>query len=467
MPLTRTDRLLVLGLVALNLALKLAWTGAAELAHDEPFTVFWSQRPLTELWAMFRSENNPPLYFFLIKVWSWIVPFEAGWLRVPSAVASSLVVWPLFLLAHRSGDRRVAVLAAILFTCSNHHYGFAHEVRAYALFTLLTTTGMWLLTRAIQRPEQGVKLMLHLSMLNVVLVYTHFFGWLVVGLQGVMVLLLPEMRHLRRGFAFGAAMTLCWFLPYGIIFMERMTQSVGQGTWLEAPVPEELYNMIWRWSNAPVLAVGFLVVIVIASFRDRLRSFGLRMALIWAFVPLVGMFAVSFSIPIFLDRYLVYAAPGFALAVAFSMPIILPSERIRTAVMAFAGLGMLATFTPWNVTGPHPGRVVQVEEAWCEGSCSVEVVPRWYWLTYLATKDIRSLQQPTSEHMAYANALEWRSDAAVTSAPTDTLPVALLIDAGSELVDPERNRYRELRAIYSRVDSVEADHKVWVYRFRR
>jgi hypothetical protein len=179
------------------------------------------------------------------------------------------------------------------------------------------------------------------------------------------------------------------------------------------------------------------------------------------------MFAVSFSIPIFLDRYLVYAAPGFALAVAFSMPIILPSERIRTAVMAFAGLGMLATFTPWNVTGPHPGRVVQVEEAWCEGSCSVEVVPRWYWLTYLATKDIRSLQQPTSEHMAYANALEWRSDAAVTSAPTDTLPVALLIDAGSELVDPERNRYRELRTIYSRVDSVEADHKVWVYRFRR
>jgi hypothetical protein len=77
------------------------------------------------------------------------------------------------------------------------------------------------------------------------------------------------------------------------------------------------------------------------------------------------------------------------------------------------------------------------------------------------------LQQPTSEHMAYANALEWRSDAAVTSAPTDTLPVALLIDAGSELVDPERNRYRELRTIYSRVDSVEADHKVWVYRFRR
>jgi mannosyltransferase len=467
MPLTRTDRLLVLGLVAINLAVKLAWSGANELAHDEPFTVFWSQRPFAELWAMFRTENNPPLYFLVIKVWSLFTPFEAGWLRVPSAVASALVVWPLFLLAMRFGGRHVALLSSVLFTCSNYHYGFAHEVRAYALFTLLTTTGMWLLVRAIQRPEQGIKLMLHLSMLNVVLVYTHFFGWLVVGLQGLLVFLLPEMRPLRRDFLFGAVMTLCWFLPYGIIFLERMTQSVGQGTWLEAPVPEELYNMIWRWSNAPVLAVTFLALLVAALWKDRSRSPGIRFALVWALVPLLGMFAVSFAVPMFLDRYLVYAAPGFALLVALSVASLFGNTYVRNGTMAALGLGMVATFTPWKDAGPHPGRVARLEKEWCGGACSVEVLPRWYWITHLAAKDIRSLRRSTAQHMAYANALEWRSDAAVSSAPTDTLPVALLIDAGSELVDPERTRYRELRAMYGQVDSLEADHKVWVYRFRR
>lgn len=449
------------------MALKLGWLGVNELAHDEPFTVFWSQRPLPELWAMFRTENNPPLYFLLIKAWSAVVPFEAAWLRVPSAVFSAMAVWPLFLLGRHFGGRGPALLAAVLFTCSNYHYGFAHEVRAYSLFTLLTATGMWLLVRATDRPGAEMRLMLHLSMLNTVLVYTHFFGWLVVGLQGLMVHTLPVMRPLRRGFLFGAALTLGWFLPYGVIFLERMAQSVGKGTWLTPPVPEELYNMVWRWSNAPVLTVVFLALFLAAVWMDRLRSEGLRLAMLWAFVPLFGMFAVSFVVPMFLDRYLVYAAPGFALLVALSMVVLFRNARVRYGVIGALGLGMAATFTPWKDTGPHPSRVVKAEAEWCAGSCSVEVLPRWYWITHLAARDIRSLQRPTSLHMAYRDVAGMRADAGVPSAPVDTPPVAMVIEAGAALVDPERRWYAEMRAIYPRVDSLEADRKVWVYRFSR
>lgn len=466
MPPARADRLLLLALLALNLVLKLLWLGVNELAHDEPFTVFWSQRPLTELWAMFRTENNPPLYFLLIKAWSAGVPFEAAWLRIPSALFSALAVWPLFLLARRFSGRGAAILAAVLFTCSNHHYGLAHEVRAYSLFTLLTITGMWLLVRAADRPAAGIRPMLQLSMLNVVLVYTHFFGWLVIGLQGLLVLMLPELRSNRRGYLLGAAVTAGAFLPYAFIFLERMTQSVGQGTWLTPPVPEELYNMLWRWSNAPVLTVAFLALIVAAGGKDRLRTSGLRFAALWAFVPLLGMFAVSFAVPMFLDRYLVYAAPGFALLVALSAEALFSRRAAQRSAMAVLGLGMAATFTPWRDTGAHPSRVVQVEQEWCADGCSVEVLPRWYWLTHLAAKDIHSLRRPTDQHMAYFAGSGRRSDAQVPSAPLDTMPNAIVIDAGAHLVDPERSWYRELRAIYPHVDSVEADRKVRVYRFR-
>lgn len=467
MPLHRTDRLLLFGLVAVNLVLKLSWLDVTELAHDEPFTVFWSQRPWAELWAMFRTENNPPLYFLLIKAWSAVAPFEAAWLRVPSAVFSALAVWPLFLLARHLGGSGAAVLASMLFTCSNYHYGFAHEVRAYSLFTGLTMTGMWLLMRATQRPGQEMKAMLHLSMLNVALVYTHFFGWLVVGLQGLLVFVLPELRPLRRGFLFGAVLTLCWFLPYGFIFLERMSQSVEQGTWLTPPVPEELYNMVWRWSNAPVLTVVFLALIVVAVGKDRLRSTGLRFALVWAFVPLLGMFAVSFAVPMFLDRYLVYAAPGFALLVALSVVGLFRNERLQAGAIGALGLGLVATFAPWKDSGPNPSQVVKAEQELCAGACSIDVLPRWYWITHLAAEDINSLRRPTDQHLAYFAGTGRRSDGQVPSAPMGTMPNAIVIDAGAHLVDPERSWYRELRAIYPHVDSVQADRKVWVYRFRR
>lgn len=462
-----TDKALAGLFLAAALVLRLAWLGVNELAHDEPFTVFWSQRPWPELWAMFRTENNPPLYFLLTKAWSAATPFTAAWLRVPSALFGALAVWPLFLLARHFGGRAAAALTCILFICSNYHQGFAHEVRAYSLFTLLTTTGLWLLVRATQRPGQEVRSMLHLSMLNVVLVYTHFLGWLVVGLQGSLVLLLPTMRPLRRGFLFGAGITLAWFLPYGLIFLERMTHSVGHGTWLTPPVPEELYNMLWRWSNAPVLTVAFLALIAAGLWKDRLRSAGLRLALTWALVPLLGMFAVSFAVPMFLDRYLVYAAPGYALLVGLSVEALFRNERARTGTIAALGLGMAATFTPWKDNGLHPSRVVRVEREQCAGTCAVEVLPRWYWLTHLAAQDLRSLQRPTRQHPAYADGSHRSFEADLPLAPTDTVPATLVIDAGSHFVDPERRWYARLRAAYPKVDSVEADRKVWVYRFSR
>ncbi|MBK6891867.1 MAG: hypothetical protein IPH00_01700 [Flavobacteriales bacterium] len=67
---------MIAALLVLNLALKLCWTGVNELAGDEPFTVYWAQRPLSELFGMLLTENNPPLYFLLMHGWSQMVPLD-------------------------------------------------------------------------------------------------------------------------------------------------------------------------------------------------------------------------------------------------------------------------------------------------------------------------------------------------------------------------------------------------------
>ena len=457
-----TSRWLLPGLVLLNLVLKGLWLGVNEMAHDEPFTVYWSQRSLAELWAMMRTENNPPLYFLLIKGWSALVPFETAWLRVPSAVFSALTVWPLYLLARSLSGTRAALTCCLLFTFTNYHYGFAHEVRAYSLFALLAVLGMWLIVRSKYKLHQGWNSALALALVDILLVYTHFFGWLLVGIQLLTVLFLPEFERQRRMVLTGLALCLLAYLPYAAIFLARFGQSVSQGTWLEAPVPEELYNMIWRWSNRPVLAVLFLVTILVAAWRTKLSDLGLRLGLLWAFAPLLGMFMASFVAPIFLDRYLVYAAPGFALLVAASISTAVPNERITVALSVGACMGMLASFTPWQDTGLHPSRVVAQAEAWCGQRCNLRVLPEWYWLNYNAAENIVYLRDPMPDHLP-VDGSHARGEY-VRGVPMSTVVV---VDAGSSVQDPQRSWYQKLRADHVTVDSILADHKVWVYRFQR
>jgi len=463
---SRTDRLLLAALLLLNLVLKCSWLGLDPLFNDEPFTVYWSQQPWKELWAMLATENNPPLYFLLMKAWSTVVPFEEAWLRLPAAVFSSLVVLPLYRIALFTGGRRAALVATLLFTCTNYHYGFAHEVRAYALFTLLTVTSAWLLVRSCRAGVRYTTLLL--AVVNVLLVYTHFFGWLVIGLQGVLVLLLPELRGARRSVGIAAAAALVSYLPYLPLFAARMGQSVGQGTWLEPPQVEELYNMLWRWSNQPVLVVGFIVVIAVALWRTKAKDLGLRIGLLWAFLPLFGLFLVSFAVPVFLDRYLVFGAPGFALAVATALGQVSDDRRVTTAIPVAAVLGMAFTFHPWQGKGRDPSKAVEQALRWQEGEHPVLIAPGYFALTYAWHLDKELLRGPKPLELALIERNVFRVDHPdhFVALESDEEAV-ILVDAASRITDPEQRTKGHLRDHWPRVDSVEVDHKLWVYRFRR
>ena len=464
--LSRTDRLLLGAVLLLNLVLKCNWLGLDPLFNDEPFTVYWSQQPWNDLWAMLATENNPPLYFLLIKGWSAVVPFEAAWLRLPAALFSALTVWPLYRIALYTSGRRAALVATLLFTLTNYHYGFAHEVRAYALLTLLTVTSVWLVVRAGCEGSRNTKLLL--AVVNVLLVYTHFFGWLVIGLQGVLVLMLPELRGALRSVWIAAAAAVVSYLPYLPVFAARMGQSVGQGTWLEAPMAEEIYNMLWRWSNQPVLVIGYVLVLTVALWRTKTKDLGLRIGLVWAFLPLFGLYLVSFAVPVFLDRYLVFAAPGFALAVAIALGHVSRNARVANALSVATVLGMALTFHPWQGKGRDPSKAVEQALLWQEDGHPILIAPGYFALTFAWHLDKELLRDPEPLELALIERNIFRVDHPDRFVGLDADEEAvIMVDAASQITDPEQRTKRHLRDHWPQVDSVEVDHKLWVYRFRR
>ena len=442
-------------LCTISLVLKLLWIGHNELAHDEPFTVLQAHRSLAGLFKILPEENNPPLHFILMQLWVKLVPPDAAWLRVPSAIFSALIIWPLFSIGRKLHGERVAWIASLLFIFSSYHAGFAHEVRAYSLFALLATTSILQLHRiSIGKPATW------LVVVNILMVYTHFFGWLMIGIQFLCVFLMKEWRPQWKRFLLSLLPVVIAFLPYILIFTQRVSTSVGKGTWLTSPSPEEIYNMIWDWSNAPVAAVFFIFMIAIHLLRDRLRGTLTRLAVTWAFVPLIGMWIASQFVPIFLDRYLIYASPGFYLLCAVALTQFLQRERTWWLFPITGVLLMLVSFKPYNTNWPKPSKVIETTaELRDRENVPVYIHPWWYAHTFAWHTDPALYKDPE-------NLIEELSDRNIQPlAQLETLEGSdqnkvIVIVAGAE----EQRMFDQWidRKIWS-VESTEADRHVHVH----
>jgi hypothetical protein len=446
-------------LLVLALAVRLPWVGATQLAHDEPFTVVMAHRDLPDLFDQLRHENNPPLHFVLMHAWVKVVPLQREWLRLPSVLFGVLLIWPLFLLAWHSGGVRVAVFSSLMVIASGHHQAFAHEVRSYTLFALLTATAMWQLWRA---AHGGRRAVWYLFGLYTLLVYTHFLGWVVLGMQVVLVHVAHPWRAAARAVRTAFIDTLLAYLPYGLIFYERLSATTSGGTWLTTPEPEELYNTIWRWSNAPVLAALFIVVLVAGTWRVRAR--GMQLAMAWTLVPLAGLFLISYHTPLFLDRYLLFAAPGFAWWTGLALAALLGPIRWSWAAMAVPILGMAFTFAPFNTQHGHPARVVAQAEAW-RGDGVVVIQPGWYKDAYAWHLDSTLVQRPyIIDSLLAQRGIYPAVDLHNLYSGWPSADVLVRVDAWADLVDPGGSVRWALGRRYPTMERVEADHKVFVER---
>lgn len=371
------DRRLIIALLAVSALLKSAWLGGNELSGDEPFTVFWATRPMSEFLEMLRTENNPPFYFLLIKAWIGCAPLEEAWLRVPSALFSVLTVWPLFLLGRALGDRKTALITCLLFMFSNHQYAYAHEVRAYSLLLLLTALAMWLVVRG---PAGSTRLSTGmLAMVFTALAWTHFFAWLIIGLCCLCVVLLPGLREGRRRVLVSSLVAVAAFLPYALIFFQRAGESITQGTWVRPHGPEEIWHMVRRWSNQPVVTILLLAPLLAVVVRERLTPPALRFALLWWLVPLLGLWLIQPWVPAYVDRYLLFASPGFYVAAGYGLGHVFKAPRTTMLAPVLGVLAMLATFTPWKRNDQRPSLVAAQVKAWQSTSRAFPILTRPFW----------------------------------------------------------------------------------------
>jgi hypothetical protein len=215
----RTQLVLTALLVALYAAARLCGLTATCLWFDEIFSVHAARHTWGMLWSFAAADLiHPPLFYALLKLWA-----SGGdsllRLRLFPALTSLLALAPFFLLARELRLARAETNAALLLMAANGYLiKYAQELRMYSLLLLLALASLWLFARLLNsepsspKLSAAPKLFLALGFVNLLLVYTHYYGWLVVACEAAF-LLFKDRRKLVPFMLTVAALALL-FAPW-------------------------------------------------------------------------------------------------------------------------------------------------------------------------------------------------------------------------------------------------------------
>lgn len=154
------------------------------------------------------TNAHPPLYYFVLYYCRFLGTSELM-LRLPSAIAGTLMPWFAFLWLKRFG-RTAAFLALLLLTFTPALINFSTEIRPYALLLLFLAAALWGLDRAFDKNSPGGMLLFGLLLCLAIL--TQYSAiWAVIAM-GIYALARIVFGELKKAAIFAWTATQAWAL---------------------------------------------------------------------------------------------------------------------------------------------------------------------------------------------------------------------------------------------------------------
>ncbi len=355
-------------LVLINFLIKGIFLSSNSLGGDEPFSVYHAQMDIASIIKLLSDGNNPPLYEIILSLWVKLFGISEFSVRFPSLIFSSISVLFVFKLGTKYLNKHIGLYSSIIFIFSNYHILFAHEARVYSLLGLLSVVSMYYFMGVLHHITAEIELdnkakttvrnnLIILITINILLIYSHYFGFFILITQFIFLVFNGKLI-----LKYWLQLLICIFiigllyLPNIFIVLNRFIESSLNGTWVRVPNGvDSIYNMLRQFSNAPVVAV-FCILILVSAFvksiiynKREQKSIQNRLVVFWFVFVFFFMFGISYLIPMFLDRYLMPAAIAFCLIVGISVDYLIRIHKYRYLIPTIICLLFVATVKP-NIT---------------------------------------------------------------------------------------------------------------------
>ncbi len=340
-------RIVVLALMAFAAAMAAAFFIPQSLRLDEAQTLWQISRFPSEIFHVVGSDVHVPLYHFLLFGWNSL--FGSGIVvdRIFSLVFFLASIPMIVLVGDETyGARGISIFGAVLLTLSPFVNWYASEIRMYTMLVFMTLVSQYFFIRFRKEGSRGA--WWGYLVTGVIGAYIHYFFGLVLIAQAIFFLFFRnEFRpgSLRR-LLLAYAIILLSLAPW-VVYVLTLGQASNSVPLLPVPSLINLFNTFSEFLvgeqsvpiNSFVVALWPLIMLAwFLTFQKRGRRGPDHAALLFILLlPITIAFAVSVLYkPVYLERYLIFAAPAFYLLLS-AMIDAYPRKLAITLRIAFAG----------------------------------------------------------------------------------------------------------------------------------
>lgn len=369
---------IIIGLIALSYAAVRLWRLADScLWFDEIFSVHAAEHQWSEIIPFVAKDLiHPPLFYMLLKIWIAVGGEGLVWLRLFPVAFSTLALIPMWMLCRELKLRFATIAVALsLFAVNGALIKYAQEVRMYSLLLFLSLVSIWLFSRFFFRGKSFWVLVLT----NVLLVYCHYFGWLVVASEVAAIAFAQRIKILQTLLMFGVVAAA--FVPWVFALFRfaepesSVTQNIG---WMQRPgfrsvldFALDLFDPFYFQQSSAERTANFAVAIPLAAVvfaaaifcsvrlkNDTARERTLFLLFV-SVVPVLLALVFSWLLPVSIwgSRHLIIVFPPAIILTA----LFLTDERLgklKHALVAGAAVFVVIAFAMF-------ARTERGEYIWC------------------------------------------------------------------------------------------------------
>jgi mannosyltransferase len=344
--LSRTDWLVLIGALIMFAVISLWTITKSSVWFDEAFGAYLIRFNFWDIAYYTSLDVHPPLYYWLLKLWSLLFGTSELALRSMSMLFALVTVTFAFLLTHRLFGRKAAWLSTGLLILSPMFIRYSQEMRMYMLVTAIALAASYVMVLAIETRKR--KLWVIYGILVGLGMLTHYFVAIVWITHWLWRAWTMRKQHEKLGQFLKRFFSKDWIIAHVVaigVFLFWLPSFVRQvfdiqihGFWIPpvspVTVPNFFTNVLYYqdqdtvspWMTLLLVSIVIITSLVAVRLYQRLddrqrQSYMLFLAL--AFVPIILLFVLSMP-PLrssFVDRYLMTSVVGIALFVGTTLAI--------------------------------------------------------------------------------------------------------------------------------------------------